>query len=116
MSFIFGGGSAPAPAPASGSGTTTTFTREAPEIEARKLALYDETLNLAKEPIEIPAYQIAPMSPLERQAADAAANFGVGSDVVLSGIGSVLGAQQTAAQGPDIDRSLNPLCLIYQYN
>jgi hypothetical protein len=102
------GGGSPAPAPASGSGTQTTFTREAPEIEARKLALYDETLELAKQPIEIPAYQVAPMSPLERQAADAAANFGVGSDVVLSGIGSVLGAQQTAAQGPDIDRFLNP--------
>ena len=102
------GGGSPAPAPASGSGTQTTFTREAPEIEARKLALYDETLELAKQPIEIPAYQVAPMSPLERQAADAASNFGVGSDVVLSGIGSVLGAQQTAAQGPDIDRFLNP--------
>ena len=51
MSFLFGGGSpAPAPAPAT-SGTTTTFTREAPEIEARKLALYDEALNLAKQPI-----------------------------------------------------------------
>ena len=58
MSGLFGGGS-PAPAPAGPtSGTTTTFTREAPEIEARKLALYDEALNLSKQPIEIPAYQV----------------------------------------------------------
>ena len=104
----YGKGGGSAPAPQSSSGTSTTFTREAPEIEARKLALYDETLNLAKDPINIPAYQIAPMSPLENQAADAAANFGVGADTITSGIASIQGAQQTAAQGPNIDAFLNP--------
>ena len=56
---LFGGGSSPAPAPApANTGTTTTFTREAPEIEARKLALYDEALELSKQPVEIPAYEV----------------------------------------------------------
>ena len=108
MSFLFGGGSpAPAPAPAT-SGTTTTFTREAPEIEARKLALYDEALNLSKQPIEIPAYQVAPLTPLEQQAMQSAGQFGTGQSATLAGIGSILGANVAASSAPDIDRFLNP--------
>ena len=50
MSGLFGGGSpAPAPAP-SASGTQTAIQREAPEIEARKLSLYDEAIELARQP------------------------------------------------------------------
>ena len=109
MSFLFGGGSSPAPAPAGpASGTTTTFTREAPEIEARKLALYDEALNLSKQPIEIPAYQVAPLSPLEQQAMTQAGQFGTGQAATLTGIGSILGANTAASSAPDIDRFLNP--------
>tara|TARA_R100000329_G_C7598769_1_gene212361 strand:+ start:262 stop:1170 length:909 start_codon:yes stop_codon:yes gene_type:complete len=108
MSGLFGGGS-PAPAPAGPtSGTTTTFTREAPEIEARKLALYDEALNLSKQPIEIPAYQVAPLTPLEQQAMESAGQFGTGQATTLAGIGSILGANVTASGAPDIDRFLNP--------
>ena len=109
MSFLFGGGGSPAPAPAGpASGTTTTFTREAPEIEARKLALYDEALNLSKQPIEIPAYQVAPLSPLEQQAMTQAGQFGTGQAATLTGIGSILGANTAASSAPDIDRFLNP--------
>ena len=109
MSFLFGGGGSPAPAPAqSSSGTTTTFTREAPEIEARKLALYDEALNLSKQPIEIPAYQVAPLSPLEQQAMTQAGQFGTGQAATLTGIGSILGANTAASTAPSIDSFLNP--------
>ena len=108
MSGLFGGGSAPAPAPQSATGTTTTFTREAPEIKARKLALYDEALNLSKQPIEIPAYQVAPLSPLEQQAMTQAGQFGTGQAATLTGIGSILGANTAASSAPDIDRFLNP--------
>ena len=66
---LFGGGSpAPAPAPQSASGTQTAIQREAPEIEARKLALYDEAIELARQPLEVPEYQVAGPSPLEQQA------------------------------------------------
>ena len=108
MSGIFGGGSAPARAPQSSSGTTTTFTREAPDIEARKLALYDEALNLSKQPIEIPAYQVAALSPLEQLAMTQAGQFGTGQAATLTGIGSILGANTAASSAPDIDRFLNP--------
>jgi hypothetical protein len=41
--------------------------REAPEIEARKLQLIDAARTLANQPINLPAYQAAPMSQLETQ-------------------------------------------------
>ena len=43
MSFIFGGSSGGGGGGAT-SGTQTTIAREAPEVEARKLSLYDEAL------------------------------------------------------------------------
>ena len=51
MSFIFGGGSSGG----GGGGSTTTGTqtniaREAPEVEARKLSLYDQAAKLATSP------------------------------------------------------------------
>ena len=55
----FGGGGSPAPAPSGGSGTQETISREAPEIEARKLALYDQAIELARQPMTIPEYQVA---------------------------------------------------------
>jgi hypothetical protein len=48
--FGGGGGGGPAPAPASSTttGTQTTISREAPDIESRKLSLYDEALALSR--------------------------------------------------------------------
>tara|TARA_R110002012_G_scaffold216496_2_gene387638 strand:- start:373 stop:1278 length:906 start_codon:yes stop_codon:yes gene_type:complete len=109
MSFLFGGGS-PAPAPSGGSttGTQTNITREAPEIEGRKLALYDEAIQLAKQPIEVPEYQVAGPAPMEQQAFNLAGQTGTGQDTTMAGIASVLSGNLTAAQQPDIDAFMNP--------
>ena len=48
MSFIFGGGGGAGGGGGSTTGTQTTIAREAPEVEARKLSLYDEALKLAQ--------------------------------------------------------------------
>mgnify|MGYP003111905982 FL=1 len=103
-----GGGGAPA-APAQPANTTqTTFSREAPEIEARKLALYDEAIELSKVPIRIPEYEIAGASPLQQRAFQTIGTSGIGADALGEGILSTLGAQQTAMQQPDIDAFMNP--------
>ena len=70
--FGGGGGGGPAPAPASSTttGTQTTISREAPDIESRKLSLYDEALALSRTPVEVPAYQVAGPSPLQQQEID----------------------------------------------
>ena len=48
MSFIFGGsGGGGGGAPASTSGTQVNIAREAPAVESRKLALYDQAAALA---------------------------------------------------------------------
>ena len=108
--FGGGGGGGPAPAPASSTttGTQTTISREAPEIESRKLSLYDEALALSRTPVEVPSYQVAGPSPLQQQAFTQAGQMGVGQPTLTSGIGSVLGAQTGAAQLPDITSFLNP--------
>ena len=64
MSFIFGGGGGGG---GSTSGTQVSIAREAPEVESRKLALYDQAAELAKDPIAggIPAFQVAGPSGLE---------------------------------------------------
>ena len=105
-----GGGSAPAPAPAPATpANTTTTQREAPEIEARKLALFDEAIDLATVPIPVPEYQIAGASPLQQQQFQAASDLGnVGQQAFQEGIASILGTQQLALQGPDIMRFMNP--------
>jgi len=103
-----GGGGQPAPAPAAPANTTTTQ-REAPEIEARKLALYDEAIDLAAVPIPVPEFQVAGPTPLQQQQFQAAAKLGtVGQQAFQEGIASVLGTQQLALQGPDIMRFMNP--------
>ena len=109
MTFLFGGGrSSPAPAPASTSGTQTNISREAPEIEGRKLALYDEAIELARQPIEVPEYQVAGPAPLEQQAFQMAGQTGAGQDTTTAGIASVLSGNLLAAQQPDIDAFMNP--------
>jgi hypothetical protein len=110
MTFLFGGRSSPAPAPASSttSGTQTTISREAPGVESRKLALYDEAIDLAKQPIEIPAYETAGLSPLQQQALQKAETTGVGAPTATAGIGSLLQAGQTADAPLNIDAFMNP--------
>jgi hypothetical protein len=126
MSFIFGGGGGGGGG--STSGTQVSIAREAPEVESRKLALYDQAAALAKDPISggIPAFQVAGPSALEQTGFTQAATTGVGAPTTTAGIGSVLGgasqalqgqqlgnlygasAMGTAAGGPNISQFLNP--------
>ena len=105
MSFIFGGGGGGG---GSSTGTQTVTQREAPEIEARKLSLYDQASKLASSPVNLPALQVAPLSAIEQAAITQAGQTGVGGATTTAGIGSLLGAQQTAAAGPNISQFFNP--------
>jgi len=100
---IFGGGGG-----GGGSGVQTQISREAPGVEARKLALYDEAANLAKNPINIPGMKVAGISGLEQSGINMAGQAGYGQGTVGQGIGAYQGAQQTAAAGPNINQFLNP--------
>ena len=122
---IFGGGGGGGGG-GSSTGTQTSIAREAPGVEARKLSLYDEAANLAKNPVSLPGIQVAPLSALERSGITQAGQTGVGSGAVTSGIGSITGAPgtatqaqgmanlygtgavQTAAAAPNINQFLNP--------
>ena len=88
----------------SGSGTQTSIAREAPGVEARKLALYDEAANLAKSPVNIPGIQVAGISPLEQAGITQAGQTGVGAGTVNLGIGSL----QSGMANPNIGQFLNP--------
>jgi len=101
--YFGGGGSTSTP-----SETQTTFSREAPEIEARKLALYDASAQLTQRPVNIPAFQAAAPTALEQQAYRDAAMTGTGTTATNQGIASALGAQTTAMQAPDVSGFLNP--------
>ena len=104
-----GGGSAPAPAPApSAPEKQTTISREAPEIEARKLALYDEAIELSKIPIAVPSYQTAGPSPLEQQGFQVAGTVGVGLPALQQGVGALTQAGTQAMSQPDIEAFFNP--------
>ena len=107
MSFIFGGGGGGGGG-GSSSGTQVSIAGEAPEVESRKLALYDQAAKLAEKPVGIPAFQVAGPSGLEQAGFTQAGTTGVGAPATTAGIGSVLGAQQTAAAGPNISQFLNP--------
>ena len=101
MSFIFGGGSGGG---GSTSGTQVSIAREAPEVESRKLALYDQAAKLAEKPVGIPAFQVAGPSGLEQTGFTQAGTTGVGAPTTTAGIGSVL----QSMQGPNINQFLNP--------
>ena len=88
MSFIFGGGGGGGGGGAT-TGTQTTIAREAPEVEARKLSLYDEALRLAQDPVQLPGYQVAPPSALEKTGFGLAGTTGVGAGGVTTGIGTL---------------------------
>ena len=103
MSFIFGGGGGGGGG-GSSSGTQVSIAREAPEVESRKLALYDQAAELAKSPVGIPAFQVAAPSALQQSGFTQAGQTGMGAQTTTAGIGSVL---QSMA-GPNINQFLNP--------
>ena len=86
------------------SGTQETIQREAPGVESRKLALYDEAVKLAQQPVSIPAYQVAGPTGLEQTGFQQAATTGVGQQAVQQGIAGL----QQAAAGPNINQFFNP--------
>ena len=100
--YFGGGGSGGGGQPANTTQMQTV--REAPEIEARKIALYDQAAQLAQTPIALPALQVAAPSALQQQGFATAGQTGVGQAASTAGIGSILGA----AQGPNINQFLNP--------
>ena len=89
MGGIFGGGGGSGGGGGGAtSGTQETIAREAPGVEARKLSLYDQAVNLAQQPISLPAVQVAAPSPLQQQGFGQAAQTGVGQQTVGQGIQS----------------------------
>jgi hypothetical protein len=107
MSFIFGGGGGGGGG-GSSSGTQVSIAREAPEVESRKLALYDQAAKLATTPVGIPAFQVAAPSALQQSGFTQAGQTGMGAPTTTAGIGSILQSLQTAQAGPNINQFLNP--------
>jgi hypothetical protein len=108
MSFIFGGGGGGSSGGGSSSGTQVSIAREAPEVESRKLALYDQAAELAKSPVGISAFQVAAPSALQQSGFTQAGQTGMGAPTTTAGIGSILQSLQTAQAGPNINQFLNP--------
>jgi hypothetical protein len=103
MSFIFGGGGGGGGG-STESGSQMVTQREAPEVEARKLSLYDQAAKLAATPVSLPSIQVAPATALEQQAFQQAGQIGVGAPTVAGGISAI----QAAQQGPNISQFFNP--------
>ena len=101
MSFL--GGSRPAAAPTS----QTSFVREAPGIEERKLELMDIARQVAQEPIDLPDFQVAQLTPIEQQGIAAAQRTGVGAPTVQQGIAQIQGAAAPIG-AQQISQYLNP--------
>ena len=106
LTQYFGGGGGGGTTP----DTTTTFAREAPEIEARKLALFDRASALAQRPRDIPAFQVATPGTLEQLAFDRGiSQLGVGQDTANQAIAASQAASQTALATPNVSQFLNPM-------
>ena len=103
MSF-FGGGRSSQPATPT---SQTSFVREAPGIEERKIELMDIARQVAQKPINLPAYQVSPLSALEQQGMTAAGTTGVGAPTVQQGIAQITGAA-TPIGASQISQYLNP--------
>jgi len=97
MSF-FGMGGGGGGGGGSSTGTQTNIAREAPGVESRKLALYDEALKMAKSPISLPAYEVAKPSQLQQDAFTRAGTQNVGASTLGQGI-TAIGQAQTLAGG-----------------
>ena len=93
-----GGGGVPA------NTTAVQTVREAPEIEARKLSLYDQAAALAAQPVNLPAIQVAAPSALQQTGFGMAGQTGAGQQAVQQGIAGI----QQAAAGPNINQFFNP--------
>ena len=90
------------------SGTQETIQREAPGVESRKLALYDEAVKLAQQPVSIPAYQVAGPTGLEQAGFQQAATTGVGQQAVGQGITSLQAGLGSAFGAPNVSQFFNP--------
>ena len=109
MGGIFGGGGGSGGGGGGAtSGTQETIAREAPGVEARKLALYDQAVQLAQQPISLPAVQVAAPSQLQQQGFGQAAQTGVGEQAVGQGIQSLQAGLGAAYGGPNISQFYNP--------
>jgi hypothetical protein len=93
-----GGGGVPA------NTTAVQTVREAPEIEARKLSLYDQAAALASQPVSLPSIQVAAPSQLQQTGFGMAGQTGIGQQAVQQGIAGI----QQAAAGPNINQFFNP--------
>jgi hypothetical protein len=103
MSFIFGGGGGGGGG-GSSSGTQQNIQREAPGVESRKLALYDQAAKLAAQPVSLPGIQVAPATGLEQAAFTQAGQTGVGAPTLQAGIT----AAASGVQAPNINQFFNP--------
>lgn len=109
MGGIFGGGGGGGSSGGGAtSGTQETIAREAPGVEARKLALYDQAVQLAQQPISLPAVQVAAPSALQQQGFTMAGQTGVGQQAVGQGIQSLQAGLGAAYGGPNISQFYNP--------
>jgi len=84
--------------------TAVQTVREAPEIEARKLSLYDQAAALASQPVSLPSIQVAAPSQLQQTGFGMAGQTGIGQQTVQQGIAGI----QQAAAGPNINQFFNP--------
>jgi len=116
MGSLFGGGGGGSGG-GGGGGTQsgTQVVREAPEIESRKIALYDQAVALAGQPVGIPPVQVAAPSPLQLAGFQQAGTTGVGQPTVGQGIASLGTGQQftsagygAALAGPQVSQFVNP--------
>ena len=105
----FGGGSSGGGGGGQPANTTQMQTvREAPEIEARKIALYDQAASLASQPISLPAIQVAAPTALQQQGFSSAAQTGVGQQAVGQGITSLQAGLGSAFGTPNVSQFFNP--------
>ena len=104
--YFGGGGSGGGGQPANTTQMQTV--REAPEIEARKIALYDQAAQLAQTPIALPALQVAAPSALQQQGFATASQTGVGGQTVGQGITSLQAGLGSAYGAPNISQFYNP--------
>ena len=104
MSFIFGGGGGGGGGGGSSSGTQQNIQREAPGVESRKLALYDQAAKLAAQPVALPGIQVAPATGLEQAAFTQAGQTGVGAPTLQAGIT----AAASGVQAPNVSQFFNP--------
>jgi hypothetical protein len=105
----FGGGSGGGGGGGQPANTTQMQTvREAPEIEARKIALYDQAASLASQPISLPAIQVAAPTALQQQGFAQAGTTGVGQQAVGQGITSLQAGLGSAFGTPNVSQFFNP--------